>query len=82
MHYKDKIPRNDKKQLHGWIERYHPNGQLYHKGLYVNHKRHGLHEIFSPYGKLLNKTYFINGQRHGYYEDHQTSKIIENYYAR
>jgi len=59
MKNKDIKPYNENNQRHGYWEEYHSNGQLWHKGNYVNGKEHGYWEGYYDNGDLKNKTYYI-----------------------
>jgi antitoxin component YwqK of YwqJK toxin-antitoxin module len=58
-------PINDVAQRHGLWEKYHPNGQLYFKGAYINGKYDGLWITYYSNGQLCYKVTFNMGQRDG-----------------
>ena len=82
MQSKDITPRNKKNQRHGYWERYHDNGQLHDKGLWVNGNQVGQHLIYWSNGKLLNKSHYIDGQLYGYYEFNCGKHSEITYHAR
>jgi antitoxin component YwqK of YwqJK toxin-antitoxin module len=83
MHYKDKNPKNEKEQRHGYWETYFPSGQIWRKGLYINGQRDGLHESYWSTGRLHYKGRFINDENYGYWENYfSEDEIIKQYYAK
>jgi antitoxin component YwqK of YwqJK toxin-antitoxin module len=75
----DKISYNEKGEAHGYWELYYPDGQLEHKGLYINGNRFGYHESYFEDGNLYYKGNFIDGEKYGYFKHHWGIKL---YYAR
>jgi hypothetical protein len=55
---KDKTPRNNKGQRHGYWEKYDGNDKWY-KRIYYNSKRVGYEEIYFFNNKLGTKTYYL-----------------------
>ena len=80
MQNKDIIPINEQGKLHGWCEKYHPNGKLFWKGLYKNDKEFGKFVVCYEDGTLDYIETFINGNYFGYCEHHY--EVIKIYYAR
>jgi len=54
----DKMPYNDNYQPHGYWERYHSNGNLIYKCVYINGKVNGF-ECYWIDGKLYKKNYHL-----------------------
>ena len=61
----NKTPKNENGFAHGYSEVYYSNGNLMHKGLYVNGKRHGLCESYYYNGNLMLKGSYINDNQIG-----------------
>jgi antitoxin component YwqK of YwqJK toxin-antitoxin module len=78
----NKTPKNEQGNRHGYWKIYWDNGQLSHKGSYINGTRFGCHEDYYYDGRLYYKGNYINDDRHGYYEDDWGHKMIKRYYAR
>ena len=58
-----------------YIEEYYSNGQVMHKGLYINGKRYGLWESYYENGKLDYKTTYVNGNRNGLSEYYKNGQL-------
>jgi len=57
---KNITPINDKFQPYGYWERYHYNGELWYKCVYINGKRNGFDELYwNDDGKLTYKRYYL-----------------------
>jgi len=50
---------NDKRQKHGYWVIYYLNGNLRHRGNFINGKLSGYWEEYSTNGELMAKEYFI-----------------------
>jgi len=55
----DKMPYNDKGVQHGLWERYHYNGELWFKCVYLNGNPNGFEELYYCNGKLTHKKYHL-----------------------
>jgi len=51
-------PTNAKGQPHGYWERYHYNGELWYKCVYINGKQNGFYEYYWRSGKIT-KMYYL-----------------------
>jgi antitoxin component YwqK of YwqJK toxin-antitoxin module len=58
MHIKDKRPKNEKGDQHGYWKTYWSNGQLRWARNYVNGERFGLYEFYYMDGELSQKKYY------------------------
>jgi len=62
---------NERGEKHGyWEFYYHPCGQLFRKGRYVNGNREGCWEEYYRSGQLSRKGNYVNDKRDGYWEDY------------
>ena len=56
----DKMPYNDNYQPHGYWERYHYNGELWYKCVYINGKVNGFDEIhWYDDATITHKNYYL-----------------------
>ena len=56
---KHKISYNAKGQRHGLWERYHYNGQLWYKCVFINGKENGFEEWYWDDGNITTKIYHL-----------------------
>ena len=54
-------PKLDGK-YNGLCKRWHPNGQIWSKGIWVDGKQEGLHFVYFENGKIQMKTWYLNGE--------------------
>ena len=64
---KDKTPKNEKGEEHGYWEVYYFNGQLGYKGNYINGKEDGYWELYQRDGSLMFKGNYVNGKKIGFW---------------
>jgi antitoxin component YwqK of YwqJK toxin-antitoxin module len=76
MKNKNITPYNENGKAHGYWEYYWSNGNLSHKGNYVDGIRHGLWEVYYDNGNLWSKGNYVDGKKHGYWEEWYNNQII------
>jgi hypothetical protein len=50
---------NNIREKHGYWEKYHSNGNIWHKGNYINSKRISNWEYYNYNDTLINKEFYI-----------------------
>jgi antitoxin component YwqK of YwqJK toxin-antitoxin module len=78
----DKTPKNKNNKRHGLWERYHDNGMLHEKGLYINGEHFGQHVQYWSNGNLLSIQNYINGRLLGYHNFNCGLFTTKEYYVR
>ena len=54
----NKRPLNHIGQVHGYWEAYHPNGNLWYRGKYLNGQRHGYCETYYDNGTIAKQQFY------------------------
>ena len=80
----NKTPKNENGFAHGYSEVYYSNGNLTHKGSYLNGERHGPWEGYWKNGNLMHKGSYINGAKIGFWIWGCSDGLIEeiSFYAK
>jgi antitoxin component YwqK of YwqJK toxin-antitoxin module len=68
---------NAKGNRHGYWEDYWSNGNLMHKGNYVDGKENGYWESYWSNGNLDYKGNYVDGKEHGYWEEYWSNGNLD-----
>jgi antitoxin component YwqK of YwqJK toxin-antitoxin module len=79
---RDKKPRNEIGERHGYWQTYYSNGKIDQKGLWINGRQFGYHEKYYYDGELSFRGDFIDSEVYGYWENYFSGLINKQYYAR